>query len=382
MQYGQLKRREFITLLGGAATWPRAASAQQPDRMHRIAVLMSGAEDDSETQARIKGFRQGLEALGWAEGRNIQIDYRFAAGDANRIQMHVAELMTPVPELIVANSSPVVSALKQATRTIPIVFTVVNDPVGQGFVASLAHPAGNITGFSFMDFALIGKWLELLKEIAPGVRRATLLYNPATAPYFADFLRELVLISPKVATEMTATLVQDQAAVEAAVAVTAREPGGALIAAADPFVVTNRALIISLAERYHMPALYSVRQSAKEGGLMSYGPDTADIFRRSASYVDRILKGAKPADLPVQMPTKYELVINLKTAKALGLTVPLIMQMTAEITVLLLHCMGPFMAVRPEGANHQWRKNPPGELSIDPVADERLVRVTAWVGAS
>jgi putative ABC transport system substrate-binding protein len=298
--------------------------------MHRIAVLMSGAEDDPETQSRIKAFRQGLEALGWAEGQNIQIDYRFAAGDANRIQKHVMELMTPAPELIIANSSPVVSALKKATRTVPIVFTVVNDPVGQGFVASLARPAGNITGFSFVDFALLGKWLELLKEIAPGVRRTTLLFNPATAPYFADFLRELAVISPKVATEMTAALVQDQAAVEAAVAATAREPGGALIAAADPFIVTNRALIISLAERYQMPALFSVRQSAMEGGLMSYGPDTADIFRRSASYVNRILRDAKPADLPVQMPTKYELVINLKTAKALGLTVPLIMQMTAD----------------------------------------------------
>jgi putative ABC transport system substrate-binding protein len=330
MQFGHMKRREFITLIGGAAAWPLAAWAQQPDRLHRIAVLMSGAEDDSETQARIKAFRQGLEALGWAEGRNIQIDYRFAAGDASRIQMQVGELVTAAPELIVANSSPVVSALKRATRTIPIVFTVVNDPVGQGFVASLAHPAGNITGFSFMDFALLGKMLELLKEIAPSVRRTTLLYNPATAPYFADFLRELAVISPKVATEMTAALVQDQAAVEATVAATAREPGGALMVAGDPWMVTNRALIISLAERYQMPALYSVRQSVKEGGLMSYGPDTADSFRRSASYVDRILKGAMPADLPVQMPTKYELVINLKTAKALGLTVPLIMQMTAD----------------------------------------------------
>jgi putative tryptophan/tyrosine transport system substrate-binding protein len=209
-----------------------------------------------------------------------------------------------------------------STRTIPIVFTVVNDPVGQGFVASLARPTGNITGFSFMDFALLGKWLELLKEIAPGVRRTTLLFNPTTAPYFAGFLRELAVIFPKVATEMTAALVKDQAAIEAAVAATARDPGGAVIAAADPFIVTNRALIISLAERYQMPALYSVRQSATEGGLMSYGPDTADIFRRSASYVDRILKGARPAELPVQQPVKFELVINLKTAKALGLDVP------------------------------------------------------------
>jgi putative tryptophan/tyrosine transport system substrate-binding protein len=323
MQFGQLKRREFISLVGAAAALPLAARAQQPGRMRRIGVLMSGVEGDPETESRIVALRKGLEGLGWVEGRNIQIDYRFArGGDAERIKIHVTEMVNSAPELIVANSSPVVAALKQASRTIPIIFAVVNDPVGQEFVASLAHPGGNITGFTFIEFELLGKLIDLLKEMAPRTQRATLLFNPTTAPYFPTFLRELAAISPKVATELTAAPVQSLSAIEHAVEAAAREPGGGLIAAADPFVVANWASIISLAERYRLPTIYTTRQAAADGGLMSYGPDTAEIFRRSASYVDRILKGEKPADLPVQQPTKFEFVINLKTAKALGLDIP------------------------------------------------------------
>jgi putative ABC transport system substrate-binding protein len=321
-----LRRREFMALLGGAAVapvaWPLPSLAQQNDRIRRIGVLLGATEErDPESQTRINALRQGLAALGWTEGRNVQIDYRFAGGDADRIRTDVAELGYSAPDLIVGNSSPVIAALKQATRAIPIVFAVVNDPVGQGFVASLAHPAGNITGFALIEFEMIGKWMELLKEMAPRIRRTTLLFNPVTAPYYTRFLRELGARSASFATELAAAPVQDRAEIEGAVAAVAREPGG-LITGADPFAVANRALIISLAERHQVPAIYQFRLFAVEGGLMSYGPDSADIFRRSASYVDRILKGAKPADLPVQQPAKFELVINLKTAKALGLTLP------------------------------------------------------------
>jgi putative ABC transport system substrate-binding protein len=318
-----MKRREFISVLGSAAAWPLAARAQQADRLRRIGVLMSGAESDRETQTRVTAFRQGLEALGWTEGRNIEVDYRFAdGGDANLVERHVTEVVNATPELIVANSSPVVAALKQATRTIPIVFVVVNDPIGQGFVASLAHPAGNITGFAFIEFELLGKVMALLKETDPRIGRVTLLFNPVVAPYYTSLLREFAAASPKSAAELVAAPVHNQAEIEAAVDAVAREHHAGLIVGAEPFVVANRALIMRLAERHHIPAIYPTRQYAVDGGLMSYGPDTADIFRRSASYVDRILKGEKPADLPVQAPTKYELVINLKAAKALGLTVP------------------------------------------------------------
>jgi len=319
-----MKRREFITLVGDAvAAWPLAAGAQQNDRMRRIGLLLGATEQhDPESQARIMAFRHGLGAFGWTEGRNIRIDYRFGGGDADRIQTHAAELVNSAPDLIIANSSPVVAALQRATRTIPIVFAIVNDPVGQGFVASLAHPAGNITGFTLIEFEMIGKWMELLKEMAPRIRRTTLLFNPVTAPYYPRFLRELGAVSTTLATELVAAPVQDKVDIEGAVAEVAREPGGGLITGADPFIVTNRALALSLAERYQLPAIYQFRLFAAEGGLMTYGPDSADIFRRSASYVDRILKGAKPADLPIQQPTKFEFVINLKTAKAIGLTIP------------------------------------------------------------
>jgi putative tryptophan/tyrosine transport system substrate-binding protein len=238
--------------------------------------------------------------------------------------------VSSAPDLIVASSTPVLAALKQATRTIPIVFAVVNDPLGQGFVASLARPGGNITGFTFVDFPLIGKWLEMLNEIAPGVRRMTLMFNPQTGPYYPLFLREFGSAPASLAVALSATPVHDEADIEAAATSLAREPGGGLIVAPDPFMNTHRGLIMRLAEQHRLPAIYSFRQYVTEGALMSYGPDTADIVRRSAAYVDRILKGEKPADLPVQAPTRFALVINLKTAKTLGLTVPLIMQMTAD----------------------------------------------------
>ena len=291
--------------------------------MRRIGLLAGSTEEhDPQSQVRIMAFRDGLEALGWIEGRNIRIDYRFAGGDENRIQTYVAELVNLAPDLIVANNSPVVAALKRATHTIPIVFAIVSDPVGQGFVASVAHPAGNITGFSFIEFEMVGKWMELLKEIAPSIRRTTLLFNPVTASYYPSFLRQLEAVSTTLATELVAAPVEDKADIESAMAAVAREPIGGLITGSDPFIFSNRALVMNLAARYQLPAIYQFRAFVAEGGLMSYGPDPNDIVRRSASYVDRILKGAKPADLPVQQPTKFELAINLKTANALGLTVP------------------------------------------------------------
>ncbi len=317
-----MKRREFITLLGGVAAWPLAARAQQPERTRRIVFLHALAENDPEVQARIAAFRQGLETLGWTENHNIQIEHRFSGGDLAQIQAYTAELVSSAPDLIAASSTPVLAALKQATRSIPIVFSVVNDPLGQGFVASLARPGGNVTGFAFVEFTMVGKWLELLKEIAPGLRRVALMFNPQTAPHYITYLHEFGAVPAALAVGLAAAPVRDEAEVEAAVAALAREPGAGFIAAPDPFINTRRGLIMALAKRYRLPVIYGFRFYVREGALMSYGPDAVDVVRRSASYVDRILKGEKPADLPVQAPTKYELAINLKTAKALGLTVP------------------------------------------------------------
>ena len=317
-----MKRREFIAVLGGAAAWPLAARAQQPDRVRRIGLLIGASEEnDAESLARITAFRQGLEALGWTEGRNIWIDYRFGGGDVARIKTYAAELVNAEPDVIVANSAAVVAALKHATSTIPIVCAAVNDPVEQGFVASLARPGGNITGFIYVEFPMLGKWLELLKEMVPSVRRAALLFNPETTPYYPVWLREFKALPQTPAVDLVAAPVHNESEIETAIVALAGEPGGGLIAASDPFNTGHRGLIMTLAKRHWVPAIYQIRQFAVEGGLMSYGPDTHDIFRRSASYVDRILRGEKPADLPVQAPTKLELVINLKTAKALGLTI-------------------------------------------------------------
>jgi len=284
-------------------------------------LLGSTTEHDPEAEARVAALRHGLEEFGWIAGRNIRIDYRFAGGDAERIRTYATELVKSAPDLIVANSSPVVAQLKRETSTIPIVFAVVNDPVGQGFVTSLAHPGGNITGFTLSEFEMVGKWLELLKEMAPRISRVKLMFNPVTAPFIVLWLRDLAPVFVA-SIELEPAPVHDRDELEAVMAALAREPGAGLITAADVFTVANRSLIIGLAERYRLPAMYQFRQFAVDGGLMSYGPDTADIFRRAAVYVDRILKGANPADLPVQQPTKFELVLNRKTAKTIGLTVP------------------------------------------------------------
>src|SRR5215470_6921304 len=315
-----MKRREFITLVGGAATWPLAARAQQT-QMRRIGLLMASA-DDPGGQSRATALKQGLQDLGWTEGRNIQIETRFGGADAGRIRAHAAELVALTPDVIVGNATPVTRALRQATSSIPIVIVGVNDPVEQGFVSSLAHPGGNITGFSFLDFQMVGKWLEMLKEAAPSVTRAALMFSPDTSPYYYLYLRSFEAEPRSVAVEVTAAPVRDTAEVEEAIAKRGRQPGGGLIVAPDAFTLAHYPLLIRLAQQHRQPAVYAWRASVAQGALMSYGPDVYDVFRRSASYVDRILKGAKPADLPVQQPTKFELAINLKTAKALGLEIP------------------------------------------------------------
>jgi putative tryptophan/tyrosine transport system substrate-binding protein len=317
-----IRRRKFLaTLLGGAAAaWPLARA--QGERMRRVAFLHPYAENDPEVRTRVATFRRGLEALGWIENRNVRIEHLYSGGDLGQIQTYARALVRSAPDLIVGSGTPVIAALKQATDTIPVVFSAVNDPIRQGFVATLSHPGGNITGFTFIEFPLIGKWLEMLKAIAPDVRRMTLMFNPDTTPFYPVFLREFGAAPKSLAVELSASAVHNEAEIEAAIVAFAREPGGGLIAAPGAFINTRRHLIMALTERHRLPAIYGLRQFVTEGALMSYGPDTADIVRRSASYVDRILRGEKPADLPVQSPAKYELVINLKTAKALGLEVP------------------------------------------------------------
>jgi putative ABC transport system substrate-binding protein len=317
-----MKRREFITLLGGApAAWPLAARAQQPERARRIGLLV-GVADDREGEARVTALKQGLQELGWTDGRNMQIETRFGGADAGRIRAHAAELVALAPDVILGHTSPVLRALRQATSSIPIIFVSVNDPVEQGFVSSLAHPGGNITGFALVDFQMVGKWLEMLKEAAPSVTRAAVMFSPDTSPHYYVYLRAFEAMPRSVAVEVTAAPVRDTAEVEETIAKLGREPGGGLIVAADAFNFVHYQLFIRLAQKHRLPAVYYLRTSVAQGALMSYGPDVYDLFRRSASYVDRILKGAKPADLPVQQPTKYELAINLKTARALGLEVP------------------------------------------------------------
>jgi putative tryptophan/tyrosine transport system substrate-binding protein len=318
-----IERRKFLATLGGAAAaWLPAAHAQQAERVRRVAFLHPYAENDPEVGARVVAFRQGLEALGWTENRNIRIEHLYSGGDLGQIQAYATEVVRATPDLIVGSGTPIIAALKQATDTIPIVFSVVNDPVGQGFVATMSRPGGNITGFTFIDFPLIGKWLQMLKEIAPDARRITLMFNPETAPFYPVFLREFGAAPASLAVELSASAVHNEAEIEAAIVAFAREPGGGLIAAPDAFINTRRHLVMALAERYWLPAIYGFRQFVTEGALMSYGPDTADIVRRSASYVDRILKGEKASNLPVQAPSRYQLVLNLKTAKAFGLTIP------------------------------------------------------------
>ena len=317
-----IRRREFIALLGGAAAWPLPVGAQQADRVRRIGVLTNLPESDPQTRARLGVFRQELAKFDWLEGRNIRIDYRFSINTVEQGEVRVKELMELQPEVIVAHGTPAMAALRNVTRTVPIVFVAVSEPVAQGFVQSLSRPGGNITGFSYLESSLGAKWLELLKEIAPAVVRVATMFNPDTALNGALFLRSVQAAAPKFAVEVTESLVRDPAGIEEAMVRLARVPGGGLIVPPDVFTGLHRKAIFERAAHHRLPAIYSVPTYAAEGGLISYGVHIADLYGRAAAYVSRILHGAKPADLPVQQPTKFELVINVKIAKALGLTVP------------------------------------------------------------
>jgi putative ABC transport system substrate-binding protein len=317
-----MKRREFITLLSGAAAvWPLAARAQQAERIRRVGVLTGSAPDDADAQTRLAALRQGLQKLGWIEGRNLQIDARWGAGDAVAIRRAATELAALAPDVIVAGGSSGGAAVLQATRTVPIVFVIVPDPVGSGFVESLAQPGGNATGFMMFEYGLSAKWLELLREIAPGVTRAAVLRDPAITAGIGQF-SVIQSVAPSVGVDVSAINMRDGAEIERAVTAFARRPNGGLILTASALAAIHRDLVVSLAARYKLPAVYVSRFFVAGGGLVSYGPDFIDQYRAAAGYVDRILKGEKPADLPVQAPTKYELVINLKTAKTLGLDIP------------------------------------------------------------
>jgi len=315
-----MNRRAFITLMGGATAWPFAARGQS-ERVRRIGLLM-GVADDQEGYARLAALKKGLQELGWTDGRNIQIETRFGGADIDRIQAHAAELMALAPDVLIGQTTPAIRALRQATSSTPIIMAAVNDPVEQGFVSSLAHPGGNITGFTFIDFQMVGKWLEMLKEAAADVSHAVLMFNPETSPHYYAYLRSFEAMPRSIAVEVAAAPVRSTTEVEAAVAKLGRDPGGGLIIAPGAFTLAHHQLFIRLAQQHRLPAVYPLRAYVAQGALMSYGPDGNDNFRRSASYVDRIFKGAKPADLPVQQPTKFELAINLKTAKTLGLQIP------------------------------------------------------------
>jgi putative tryptophan/tyrosine transport system substrate-binding protein len=315
-----MKRRAFITLISNAALWPLAAHAQQPDRVRRIGVLATNAADDRGAQARVAAFLQALQQLGWTDGRNVRIDKRWTAGNASDARKFATELAELAPDVILAIGSSAVGSLLEATRTVPTVFVIVPDPVGAGFVDSLSRPGGNATGFLQFEYNLSAKWLELLKQIAPAVTRAAVLRDATTAG-IGQFA-VIQSVAPSVGVEVSSVNMRDVTEIERAVTVFARSPNGGLIVTASSLTSLNRELIISLAARYKLPAVYPNSFFLAGSGLISYGPDLVDQFRRGAGYVDRVLKGEKPADLPVQAPTKYELVINLKTAKALGLTVP------------------------------------------------------------
>jgi putative tryptophan/tyrosine transport system substrate-binding protein len=316
-----MRRRDFITLLGTAVAWPVAARAQQREQMRRIGVLMNLGSDDAEGQARNAAFLQGLQELGWTVGRNVRIEYRWGAGDAELFRRHGLELVALAPDVILAGGGAVVPSLLQATRTIPIVFTLTPDPVGAGFVESLARPGGNATGFTIFEYGISGKWLELLKEIAPHVTRAAVIRDPAIAAGLGLW-GAIQSVAPSLGVELRPLGVRDAGEIERVVTAFARSSNGGLIVTGSSLATVHRELITTLAARYRLPAVYPQRSFVTVGGLISYGPDSIDPYRQAAGYVDRILRGEKPADLPVQAPTKYELVINLKTAKALGLEVP------------------------------------------------------------
>ena len=316
-----MRRRDFIKTIGGAAAWPLAARAQQRERMRRIGVLMHLAADDPEGQSRLAAFLQGLQEAGWAVGRNVNIDVRWAAGEPDRYSRYAEEIVALMPDVIVTSASHSIRAMQQATRTVPIVFVLVPDAVGTGIVDSLSRPGGNATGFTSTEFGMSVKWLELLKEISPKVTRVAVLRDAADPTSTGQF-GAIKGAAPSFRVEISAIGVSSAEEIERGITAFAREPNGGMIVLAVPTTVIHRHLIIKLAAQHRLPAVYNSRYWAAEGGLVSYGPDVLDQYRRTAGYVDRVLRGAKPADLPVQAPTKFELVINLKTAKALGLDVP------------------------------------------------------------
>jgi putative ABC transport system substrate-binding protein len=315
-----MRRRKFIKLVGGAAVWPVVARAQSPERVRRVGVLMHVTENDPDGQARLSGFLDGLKSLGWVEGRDVQFDIRWGPNDPNRYARQAAELVEKVPEILIAPTSFTLAALQRATQSVPIVFMGVIDPVGAGFVSSLAKPGGNTTGFVAFEYTIGAKWLELLKEIAPHVTRAAVLRDQANASGIGQFAA--IEAAGAVGIDLSVIALQDAGRVEQAVAAFAKEPNGALVVTASPFGVNHPDVVVALAARYTLPAVYPFAYFVHHGGLISYGPDIVGQSRPAAVYVNRILKGEKPADLPVQAPTKYDLIVNLKTAKALGISVP------------------------------------------------------------
>jgi putative ABC transport system substrate-binding protein len=325
-----MRRREFITLIGGAAAaWPLAARGQQSDQVRRVGLLMGYPEGDRQARANVAAFREGLRSLGWIEGRNIQLEFRWAGGDPDKARAFAKELVGIKPDVIVPSTNQVTEILQHETRAIPIVFVFVGDPVGSGFVKSLSRPGGNITGFANFENSIGAKWLEILKELAPKTRNVGFIHSPLAAPNIG-FLRAAEAAGPSLGVKVFALPVTNAADIERTVAAFTAEPNGGLIVAPHAVTLAHRDLIITMAAQHRLPAVYSDRYFAESGGLLSFGNNTADLFRRSTTYIDRILKGGEPAELPVQLPTKFELIINLKTAKTLGLDVPLFLQQRAD----------------------------------------------------
>jgi len=326
-----MQRRQFLTLVGCSAAWPLEAYAQQTDRVRRVGVLMPFAASDTAGKLELAGFARQLQTLGWMDGGNLRIDYRWSAGDPERMQALAKELLALQPDVIFSRSTPVTAALLKQTRAIPVVFAVVSDPVGEGFVASVARPGGNATGFTNAEDTLTGKWLGLLKEMMPSISRVAFIFDPKVAPGGGSYYTKLIeAAAPQFAVSPTAIPIRGSADIEAAVGDFVRTSNGGLLVLPDSTTNFHRELIIALAARHRVPAVYAFRYIAADGGLMSYGVDVVELFRRAATYVDRILRGAKPADLPVQLPEKFQLVLNLKTAAAMGLTIPTSLQLLAD----------------------------------------------------
>jgi putative ABC transport system substrate-binding protein len=328
-----MRRREFITLLGGAAAWPLSAQAQQAGRMRRIGVLMGFSEDDAQAKSWVAAFVRGLAELGWKEGDNLRTEYRWAGNVPERIRAHAVELAGLNLEAVLAGNTPTAAALMQASRTLPIVFARIADPIGTGFTSSLARPDSNVTGFSTNEPPMAGKWVSLLKELAPGLRWVGFVHNPATAPYAAEFVRHFETAAAAYGMKHILVPINEVAEIESTIASVAGEPNGSLVVLPSGFTVTNRRQIVTAAEQYRLPAIYASREFIADGGLMSYGPDIVHSFWQTAAYIDRILKGAKPAELPVQTPTKFEWIINLKAAKAIGITIPNSVLLLADETI-------------------------------------------------